>query len=100
MGTEGRVLRRRDKHGLHWSGKSRGGWTACGTDVVSEPTVGRGSTESGDQLSFSVSVDGLDESAAWVIVETESGYRVASALVDGMAYLEWPGGDLAAAAPT
>jgi hypothetical protein len=79
---------------------SAGGWTGCGTEDITEPSVGHGSTESSDELSFNVSVSGLDEGAAWAIVETESGYRVASAIVDGTAYLEWPGGGAAVATPT
>lgn len=81
-----------------------GGFATCGDSIVGEPpSISAGSTQSGSEFSFSLRVDNLgtiDGGATWLIVDTASGLQVATEIVDGMAYLEWPSGDASEAPAT
>ncbi len=78
-----------------------GGYATCGESAVAPPpSVSAGSTQSDNDFSFSLNVDNLDGAATWLVVDTESGMEVASEIVDGMAYIEWPSGDASETSPT
>ena len=67
------------------------GTASCG-DVLAdgvEPLVGSGSSTDENGTAFDVSVRGLPADASWVVVKTQSGYRVASAVTEGIAYMQW-----------
>ena len=66
-----------------------GFFSTCSSDDEAGPRVSWRSAESTSGTAFVVEVLGLPSEAAWIVVDTTSGYQPAAAVVDGIAYLEW-----------
>jgi len=74
-----------------------GGTQSCtigdGTIADPSPSVGSSQMESQGQQSREMVFDQLPADAAWVVVTTPSGQTIAAAVIDGMAFVEWPSND-------
>jgi len=79
-----------------------GGSATCGEpDNGGAPLISAGSTTSNGETAYNLEVfSGLPDTVSWLMVDTESGLRVAATVIDGTTYLEWPSDGPVAARPT
>lgn len=71
-----------------------GSTTTCSESAgvaATVPSVGLGSSTDQTGSTYDVTVSGLGADAAWAVVDTKSGVTAAAQVVDGMAYMQWPG---------
>ena len=71
-----------------------GGGASCGSEAptLTNPSLTWGSMSSdGLGVVNNASVSGAPEDAAWLVVETESGFKVVSDVVAGHGYAQWEG---------
>ena len=65
------------------------GQAQCVKSSVTEVSLSSGSTDEQGNFTRYLTAFDLPEDAAWMLVEAEDGYRVAAAVTDGVAFVQW-----------
>ena len=66
-------------------------FTACAPTPSRVTQISTGGTEDAGTVTLDVLAFNLPKNAAWLVATTDSGTRIAGAVVEGSAYLAWPG---------
>jgi len=65
------------------------GSASCGGGTATDVSLSNSETTGGTESLYSVFVEQLPADAAWIVVDTQGGYTIASAVIDGGGYTEW-----------